>query len=200
MIAQRVFAQIADEKVVNISVGEDYEMANWVTRQCYGDEAFAVECTQYPCGVGDAYRDGTFYRGEEIIEYVPTAEEEVEILRSKMEVQETMMIPMQAAARMAAFAFTDAQALTVPDLYPLWSSLPDDTTLTAQEEAVKGTEITRVRDDDGRLHKVTTTHKKQADWAPGIETASLFTVIADPDIGTKDKPIVWVSGMESESG
>ncbi len=110
------------------------------------------------------------------------------------------MIPMQAAARMAAFAFTDAQALTVPDLYPLWSSLPDDTTLTAQEEAVKGTEITRVRDDDGRLHKVTTTHKKQADWAPGIETASLFTVIADPDMGTKDKPIVWVSGMESEAG
>ncbi|WP_333648352.1 hypothetical protein [Lacrimispora sp.] len=89
MIVHQVFAQIYNEEIKNIIVCNDYEMANWLTRASYGDEAFAVDCLQYPCGIGDKYCDGIFYRiGEDgketIINYVPTAEEQVKIVDSQI--------------------------------------------------------------------------------------------------------------------
>lgn len=102
----------------------------------------------------------------------------------------------EKATMFAAFAFTDQQAVQVPALYPLWSDLPDGTILTTQEEAVKGTEITRVRGDDGKLYKVIKTHQKQADWAPGQATASLFTVIDVEHTGTLEDPIPAAVNME----
>ena len=102
--------------------------------------------------------------------------------------------------RVAAFAFTDQQAVQVPTLYPLWSDLPDCTTLTTQEEAVKGTEITRVRGEDGKLYKVIKTHAKQSDWAPGQTTASLFTVIDVEHAGTMEDPIPATVNMEYFKG
>lgn len=98
------------------------------------------------------------------------------------------------AVKMLAMAFTDEQALAVADLYPLWSDLDDGTTLTKQEEVVTGTEITKVR-YGGKLYKVITTHKKQADWFPGQETASLFTVIDEEHAGTKEDPIPYSVNM-----
>lgn len=96
--------------------------------------------------------------------------------------------------KMLAMVFTDEQALAVADLYPLWSDLNDGTTLTKQEEVVTGTEITKVR-YDGKLYKVITTHKKQADWVPGQETASLFTVIDETHAGTIEDPIPYSVNM-----
>lgn len=95
---------------------------------------------------------------------------------------------------MMAMAFTDEQALIAADLYPLWSNLPDGTTLTKQEEVVTGTEITKVRYGE-KLYKVITTHKKQADWFPGQETASLFTVIDEEHDGTQEDPIPYSVNM-----
>lgn len=99
-----------------------------------------------------------------------------------------------SAMVMMAMAFTDEQALLVADLYPLWSDLDDGTTLTKQEEVVTGTEITKVR-YGGKLYKVITTHKKQADWFPRQETASLFTVIDEEHAGTKEDPIPYSVNM-----
>lgn len=99
-----------------------------------------------------------------------------------------------SAMVMMAMAFTDEQALAVAELYPLWSDLDDGTTLTKQEEVVTGTEITKVR-YGGKLYKVITTHKKQADWFPGQETASLFTVIDEEHAGTKEDPIPYSVNM-----
>ena len=96
--------------------------------------------------------------------------------------------------KMLAMVFTDEQALAVADLYPLWSDLDDGTTLAKQEEVVTGTEITKVR-YGGKLYKVITTHKKQADWFPGQETASLFTVIDEEHAGTKEDPIPYSVNM-----
>ena len=90
MAVHQVYAQISEETVQNIIVCHDYEMANYLTRSCYGIEAFAVDCLQYPCGIGDKYRDGTFYRvseegNETPVEYVPTQEQQVALLTERLE-------------------------------------------------------------------------------------------------------------------
>ncbi|WP_181005362.1 hypothetical protein [Clostridium sp. 3-3] len=67
-------------------------MANWLARGAYGNSAFAVDCLQYPCGPGDHYHDGAFWRvdenGNEVeeIAYVPTQEQQVSILTGEQEV------------------------------------------------------------------------------------------------------------------
>lgn len=100
------------------------------------------------------------------------------------------------AAMFAAVAFTDEQALQVQMLYPLWSDLPDGTIFTKEKEAVKGTEITRVRGDDGKLYRVVKTHQKQFDWIPGQATSSLFEVIDTEHSGTREDPIPASVNME----
>lgn len=107
---------------------------------------------------------------------------------------------MQQVATFSAFGFTDQQAVQVKNLYPKWSDLADGTTLTKQDEAVNGTEITKVLGDDGKLYKVITTHQKQADWAPGIGTESLFTVIDEEHAGTQEDPIPWSTNMICYNG
>lgn len=96
---------------------------------------------------------------------------------------------------MQAMSFTDSQALAVKFLYPDWVTLPDGTQFTKQEEASKGTEITKIRYED-KLYKVATSHKKQSDWIPGQDTASLFTVIDEEHEGTKEDPIPASVNME----
>ncbi len=86
MIVHQVYAQIYENKVQNVIVCDNYEMANYLARACYGDDAFSVDCLQYPCGIGDTYVDGIFYRSEaetgelEEIPRKPTQEEQVERL------------------------------------------------------------------------------------------------------------------------
>jgi hypothetical protein len=94
MIVHQVFAQISQDEVKNVMVCEDYETANCVTRATYGEEAYAVDCLQYACKIGDKYHDGYFWRtgddgAEEQIPYTPTQEQEVELLNNQLaEVQE----------------------------------------------------------------------------------------------------------------
>lgn len=89
MIVHEVFAQIFEGEVKNIMVCDNYPMADYLTKCTYGLEAFAVDCLQYPCGMGDRYHDGFFWRvdqdtGEEaMIEYVPTQEQQVQTLQAE---------------------------------------------------------------------------------------------------------------------
>lgn len=89
MIVHQVYAQIHEGTVQNVIVCDNYEMANWLAKSCYGDEAFAVDCLQYPCGIGNKYRDGAFYHVYEdgaktIIEPMPTAEQQVTTLEERL--------------------------------------------------------------------------------------------------------------------
>lgn len=128
---------------------------------------------------------------------VTMSKPEVEDRVSDLEQENTIM---KTAAKFSAFGFTDQQALKVKSLYPKWSSLADGTELTKQEEATKGTEITKVLGDDGLLYKVITTHKKQSDWIPGQATASIFTVINEEHAGTQEDPIPWSTNMICYNG
>lgn len=88
MIVHQVYAEICDDTVQNIMVCDNYEMANYISRATYGDQAFAVDCLQYPCSIGDKYHSGRFWHideegNETEVVYVPTAEEEVQILRGE---------------------------------------------------------------------------------------------------------------------
>lgn len=85
MVAHEIFAMIADNTVQNVCVAYSYEDANRVARAVYGDEAMAVDCLQYPCGTGDKYIDGVFYKSDGItpIEYVPTQEQQVAQLKAE---------------------------------------------------------------------------------------------------------------------
>lgn len=88
MVVHQVFAQIFEGEVKNIFVCDNYELANWLSRQSYGDDAIAIDCSQYPVVIGDTYHDGQFWRagegGEETqVPYIPTQEQQVEALSAE---------------------------------------------------------------------------------------------------------------------
>ena len=86
MIVHEIFAQVHNGVVQNIFVCDNYPTADHLTKCIYGSEAFAVDCLQYKCSVGDKYHDGCFWRvapetGEEVqIPYIPTQEQQVAAL------------------------------------------------------------------------------------------------------------------------
>ena len=82
MIVHQIYAMIYNEEVKNVFVCDNYEMANYLSRATYGNDAFAVDCLQYPCQIGDKYSNNTFYKsdGVTLIEYRPTQEQQVEHL------------------------------------------------------------------------------------------------------------------------
>lgn len=88
MIVHQVFAQIFDEEVKNVIVCENYELANYIAKATYGGTAFAVDCLQYPCAIGDRYHNNAFYKVDsetqkEIpVNYVPTQEQQVQDLKA----------------------------------------------------------------------------------------------------------------------
>lgn len=85
MFEHQVFAIITNEKIENIMVCDNYELANQIARDVYGQEAFAVDCRQYPCGIGDGYFDGAFYHRDSnaVIERLPNEKEEIETLKAE---------------------------------------------------------------------------------------------------------------------
>lgn len=100
---------------------------------------------------------------------------------------------MRKQAEINAAGNTDAQACETSALYEYWPDIPEGTMLEAG---------TIVQHSDGILYRVKEGqgHQKQSTWAPDA-TPSLFTPIPKPEeSGTKDNPIAWVEGMESEEG
>ena len=61
MFYHQIFAEILDNEVKNIMVCNNYEMANTLARNTYGNNAIAVECTYYACAIGDKYQNNKFY-------------------------------------------------------------------------------------------------------------------------------------------
>ncbi len=96
-------------------------------------------------------------------------------------------------AQISAAGNTDEQAYAVKALYDYWPDIPEGTELPAGKIVLHSDGILyRVKEGQG--------HKKQATWSPDT-AASLFTPIPkDGETGTKENPIAWVDGMESEEG
>lgn len=85
-IAQRVWAFIAENEVKNTIVCDTYPMADMLAKTALGGEAFAVEITQIPTGIGHSYVDGVFKDlNGNVITPLPTTEQEVVTLRTENE-------------------------------------------------------------------------------------------------------------------
>lgn len=88
-------------------------------------------------------------------------------------------------------SLTDEQSLEVKDLYPRWVDL------IGQEVDIDFKFI-----HDEKLYKVLQKHTLQEQWVPGIDTASLYTVISananEEHAGTKEDPIPYVQNMVLE--
>lgn len=204
MIVHQVYAYIWNETVQNIVVCDNYQLANDIAKGCYGNDAFAVDCLQYPCQIGDKYVDGRFYRVPEAtengvlvtkpmdttpvdvselveIEYVPTQEQEVATLKAQNAILAT-------ATSFIANTFTDEQAIMVADFYPLWSG-----------ESVKYEVGERVKDENYILYKVITAHTSQEDWKPSV-SPSLFAevLVENPNEITDWKQPDSTNGYEKD--
>lgn len=61
MYVKQTFAIIQGDIVKQDIVCDNYELANQLARNIYGEGAIAVDSTQYPISEGDKYIDGYFY-------------------------------------------------------------------------------------------------------------------------------------------
>lgn len=204
MIAHEVFAMISGETVQNVVVCDNYRSANDIAKGYYGNDAFAVDCLQYPCQIGDKYVDGRFYRvpgatenGVLVakpmdttpvdvsklveIEYVPTQEQEVAILKAQNAILAT-------ATSFIVNTFTDEQAIKVVDLYPFWSG-----------NGIRYEVGERVKDENYILYKVITAHTSQEDWKPSV-SPSLFAevLVENPNEITDWKQPDSTNGYEKD--
>lgn len=93
MTVHTIFALISEGVIKNVCVG-DYPNCNDVAHNLYGDEAYAIEVTQYAVQEGDKYEDNEFRRYAEdgtytVIEYTPTDSQEIETLKSSQTTADT---------------------------------------------------------------------------------------------------------------
>lgn len=77
--------------VMNVVVADNYSDADVVAKAVYGDEAFAVDCKQYPCSTGDKYIEGIIYKEDGVtpVDYVPVQEQQVRLLQAENTSDET---------------------------------------------------------------------------------------------------------------
>lgn len=97
MAVHQVYAQIYQGIVQNVIVCTDFEMANYLARAIYGDEAFSINCSKIPCGPGDLYRDGLFYKvledgTERLIGSAPSLEDQISELSATVDFL-SMVVP-----------------------------------------------------------------------------------------------------------
>lgn len=96
---------------------------------------------------------------------------------------------LRCAAILSAQTATDAQAVSMPSLYPAWAA---GTAYGADGQP----QIVR---HGGRLYRCAQPHTSQADWEPGSAPA-LWTVIDVTHAGTMADPIPAARGMEYQYG
>jgi len=69
------FAFISDRRIRDIVVCDNYDVANSIARNIYGNDGIAIDVSHYNVQIDDVYTDGKFYRdGEEILPN-PTVED-----------------------------------------------------------------------------------------------------------------------------
>lgn len=92
MWCNQIFSLISEERIKNIIVCDNYEIANQIARLHYGNEAMAVDTTHYPVSIGNKYIDETFINDDGIIiERNPTEQEEIQLLKNtynKLEIRQ----------------------------------------------------------------------------------------------------------------
>lgn len=161
-------------------------------------------------GTGDRYNlcqshyfDGGIYTTDGIPRYalvdgapVLRSDEEIEADRAAMPGPAPDITPQLRVAAMAfaatATTIPDAQALEMPDLFPMW-----------EEVLAEGKELAaeRVISKDGQLYRVVQAVTPQEHQPPdGEGMLAIYRPINPEHAGTADDPIPWVYGMDCHAG
>ena len=85
MWCNQIFSLINENKIQNIIVCDNYEVASQIARITYGENSLAVDTTLYPVSIGDDYIDGIFYHENTVVNRNLTEEERV----TNLETQQT---------------------------------------------------------------------------------------------------------------
>ena len=101
MVVHTIFALIFDQIIRNVCVG-DYITCNQIAHDLYGQDAFAIEVTQYPVQEGDKYIDREFRRYSSETEYdviraMPTEAQEIQDLDSAVSINSSDITDIQSA-------------------------------------------------------------------------------------------------------
>lgn len=99
-----------------------------------------------------------------------------------------------ARVMMNSVSLTANQALEMQVLFPIWGEKDAE----FGKEVGIGFRLRVVEGESDTLFEVIQKHKLQADWKPGIETASLYKIVEAEHAGTLDDPIPYVQGMAFE--
>lgn len=96
-----------------------------------------------------------------------------------------------ARAMMNSVSLTASQALEMQVLFPIWG---EDAEFGKEVEI--GFRLRVVEGESDTLFEVIQKHKLQADWKPGVDTASLYKTVDVEHEGTLDDPIPYTPPME----
>lgn len=96
-----------------------------------------------------------------------------------------------ARSMVNSVSLTVNQALEMQVLFPIWGEKDAE----FGKEVEIGFRLRVVKGESDTLFEVIQKHKLQADWKPGIETASLYKIVEAEHAGTFDDPIPYVQGM-----
>ena len=99
-----------------------------------------------------------------------------------------------ARSMVNSVSLTANQALEMQVLFPIWGEKDAE----FGKEVEIGFRLRVVEGESDTLFEVIQKHKLQADWKPGIETASLYKIVEAEHAGTLDDPIPYVQGMAFE--
>ena len=99
-----------------------------------------------------------------------------------------------ARAMMNSVHLTARQALEMQVLFPIWGEKDAE----FGKEVEPGFRLRVVEGESDTLFEVIQKHKLQADWKPGVSTASLYKIVDAERAGTLDDPIPYVQGMAFE--
>ncbi|MFS2806497.1 hypothetical protein AAH029_01600 [Parabacteroides distasonis] len=97
-----------------------------------------------------------------------------------------------ARAMMNSVPLTASQALEMQVLFPIWGEKDAE----FGKEVGIGFRLRVVEGESDTLFEVIQKHKLQADWKPGVDTASLYKTVDVEHEGTLDDPIPYTPPME----
>lgn len=80
-----IYSIIVNGQVTNVIVCDNYELANEIARESFGNSAIAVESSDYAVKVGDKYTNGKFYRDSSELVMIPTAETKLNQMNEEIE-------------------------------------------------------------------------------------------------------------------
>lgn len=139
------------------------------------------------------YREGEIVYEYEAIPNVPEEEmpevDEIEMMRASTEERvKAMFFASAIPSVINTFGLSNKEALSVKEMFPQWDK--------DLGEVVKGERYNYGEN----LWEVVQSHTTQENWAPSLQTSSLWKVVEDGHEGTESDPIPYTPPMEIFEG